>query len=222
MLEKEYFAPKIEKKWFDIWEETKPFKVDDRAIGIEGTSIYLQKGEILSARQLLYGLMLRSGNDASVALAYHCSKTISDFTTLMNETAKKAGATNTNFENPHGLDSKNHYTTAEDMAVIVREACKNELCHKILSTYQYTTAATPQHPVGIPLTSTLFSHMYGTEPEGADILGGKTGFVNESGYCIASFGKSDYGNEYVCITFKGAGLWPTVYDQFHLYERYAK
>ena len=117
---------------------------------------------------------------------------------------------------------QNHYTTPEDMAVILRAAMQNDLCRKILSTYQYTTAPTPQHPDGILLTSTLFSHMYGTEPEGADILGGKTGFVNESGYCIASFGKSDGGTEYVCVTLGGNGLWPTVYDQFHLYEQYAK
>lgn len=111
-----------------------PFRVDDRAIGIEGTSIYLQKGEVLSARQLLYGLMLRSGNDTSVALALHCSKSIADFANLMNETAKKAGATNTNFENPHGLDSKNHYTTAYDLGLITAYAMKNPTFKEIVST----------------------------------------------------------------------------------------
>jgi len=111
-----------------------PFRVDDRAIGIEGTSIYLQKGEVLTARQLLYGLMLRSGNDTSVALALHCCKSIAEFASLMNQTAIKAGAKNTNFENPHGLDSKNHYTTAYDLGLITAYAMKNPTFKEIVST----------------------------------------------------------------------------------------
>ena len=145
-----------------------------------------------------------------------------EFVKLMNKKADELGLKDTHFTNSSGLYDKDHYTTAEDMAVIIRAAMKNPLCREVLSTYQYTTAKTPQHPDGIELTSTLFSYMYGTEPEGADILGGKTGFVNESGYCIATFGKSDNGTEYVCVTLKGVSLWPTVYDQIDLYSRYAK
>ncbi len=188
----------------------------------EATMAGFADGEAINMTDMLYGAILPSGADATAGIAIKIAGSEEKFVKLMNKKAEQLGLKDTHFTNASGLFDKNHYTTAEDMAVIVREACKNELCYKILSTYQYTTAATPQHPEGILLTSTLFSHMYGTEPEGADILGGKTGFVNESGYCIASFGKSDNGNEYVCVTFKGAGLWPTVYDQFHLYERYAK
>ncbi len=179
-------------------------------------------GEAVNMTDLLYGAILPSGADATAGLALSVADSEEEFVKLMNKKAKELGLKNTNFKNSSGLFDKEHYTTPEDMAVIIRAAIKNELCRKILSTYQYTTASTPQHPEGIQLTSTLFSHMYGTEPEGADILGGKTGFVNESGYCIASFGKSDAGDEYVCVTFAGSGLWPTVYDQFHLYEKYAK
>ena len=179
-------------------------------------------GEAVNMTDMLYGAILPSGADATVGLALSLAGSEEEFVKLMNKKAKELGLKNTNFVNTSGLFDENHYTTPEDMAIILREAMKNDLCYKILSTYQYTTASTAQHPEGILLTSTLFSHMYGTEPEGADILGGKTGFVNESGYCIASFGKSDGGTRYVCVTLGGSGLWPTVYDQFHLYEHYAK
>lgn len=178
--------------------------------------------ESVNMTDMLYGAILPSGADATVGLALSIAGSEEEFVKLMNKKAQELGLRDTHFVNTSGLFDKNHYTTPEDMAVIVRAAMKNDLCRKILSTYRYTAAATPQHPEGLLLTSTLFSYMYGTEPEGSDILGGKTGFVNESGYCIASFGKSDAGNEYVCVTFKGSGLWPTVYDQFHLYSRYAK
>lgn len=178
--------------------------------------------EAVNMTDLLYGAILPSGADATAGLAIAVAGSETEFAQLMNKKAKELGLKNTHFTNASGLFDKNHYTTPEDMAVIVRAAMENELCREILSTYQYTTAATKQHPEGIPLTSTLFSYMYGTEPEGSDILGGKTGYVPESGYCIASFGESDDGTEYVCVTLNGLSLWPTVYDQINLYTTYAK
>ena len=88
--------------------------VDDRAVGVTGTSIYLRKGERLTVKELLYGMMLVSGNDASTALALHISDNIEDFCDKMQQTAKKAGAFNSSFKNPHGLDEEGHYTTAYD------------------------------------------------------------------------------------------------------------
>lgn len=198
------------------------YEITDPFFRQDATMAGFADGEAVNMTDMLYGAILPSGADATVGLALSLAGSEEEFVKLMNKKAKELGLRDTHFTNASGLFHENHYTTAEDMAVIIRAASNNELCRKILSTYQYTTAATPQHPDGIPLTSTLFSYMYGTEPEGSDILGGKTGFVNESGYCIASFGKSDAGNEYVCVTLKGSGLWPTVYDQIHLYTRYAK
>ncbi len=198
------------------------FDITDPLYIAEATVAGFSNDEAINMTDLLYGAILPSGADATAGLALSIAGSEEEFAKLMNKKAKQLGLKNTNFTNSSGLYDPNHYTTAEEMAVIIRAAMQNELCRKILSTYQYTTAATPQHPDGIELTSTLFSHMYGTEPEGSDILGGKTGFVNESGYCIASFGKSDGGTEYVCVTLGGSGLWPTVYDQFELYEQYAK
>ena len=198
------------------YEITDPFYVQ------EATMAGYANGEAVNMTDLLYGAILPSGADATAGIAIKIAGSEEEFVKLMNKKAEKLGLRNTHFANASGLFDANHYTTPEDMAVIVRAAMKNELCREILSTYQYTTAATPQHTDGIPLTSTLFSYMYGTEPEGSDILGGKTGYVGESGYCIASFGKSDDGTEYVCVTLKGPSLWPTVYDQIKLYTQYAK
>ena len=198
------------------FEITDPFYIQD------ATMAGFANEEAVNMTDMLYGAILPSGADATAGLAISIAGSEEEFVKLMNKKADELGLKGTNFTNTSGLFDKNHYTTAEDMAIIIRAAMNNELCREILSTYQYTTKSTAQHPDGIPLTSTLFSYMYGTEPEGSDILGGKTGFVSESGYCIASFGQSDGGTDYVCVTFKGAGLWPTVYDQINLYSEYAK
>ena len=100
-------------------------KVTDSAIGVEGSSIYLKKGETLPLRDLVYGLMLRSGNDAAVAIANEVGGDLNNFVNMMNARAKEAGAINTHFMNPNGLHHDNHYTTARDMAMISREAMLN-------------------------------------------------------------------------------------------------
>ena len=105
-----------------------------KTIGVEGSSIYLEEGEKLSVRHLLYGLMLRSGNDCAETLAVHCSGSIDNFAELMNKTAKKIGAINGNFVNPHGLHNDNHYTTAYDLALISCYAMKNNDFREIVST----------------------------------------------------------------------------------------
>ena len=198
------------------------YEITDPFFEQQATMAGFSNGEEVNITDMLYGAILPSGADATAGIALTIAGSEQEFVKLMNKKADELGLKDTHFTNASGLFDPNHYTTAEDMAVIIRAASDNELCRKILSTYQYTTAKTPQHSEGILLTSTLFSHMYGTEPVGSDILGGKTGFVNESGYCIASFGKSETGTEYACVTFKGAGLWPTVYDQINLYSYYAK
>ena len=190
---------------------------------IEGATVAgFSSGEVINMTDLLYGTILPSGADACVALAQKLSGSEEKFVELMNKKARELGLKDTHFMNSSGLFHEDHYTTAEDMAVILRAAMDNSLCRKILSTYQYTTACTPQHPEGILLTSTLFSYMYGTEPEGADILGGKTGFVNESGYCIAAFGESDTGKEYICVTLGGTTHWAAIYNQIDLFTQFAK
>ncbi len=112
----------------------KKIKINPEAQGIEGSSIYLTANERIKARDLIYGLMLRSGNDSAAAIAYEVSGSIEDFARLMNERAKEIGAKNTNFTNPHGLHDEGHYTTAYDLALITREALKNPVFKEVAKT----------------------------------------------------------------------------------------
>ena len=101
-------------------------KIHPKSVGIPGTSIYLRKGETLTVKELLYGLMLPSGNDAAVALAYHASGSEEKFVAEMNILANKIGCTFTHFSNPHGLDERGHFTTAYDLAIIAAKALENK------------------------------------------------------------------------------------------------
>ena len=180
-------------------------------------------GETITMTDLLYGLILPSGADAALALAEKISGSEAEFVKLMNQKVKALGLKDTHFVNTSGLYDSDHYSTAYDMAVILETALKNPVCKKVLSTYQYTTSVTSQHPEGIPLSATLFEYMYGTEPETATILGGKTGFVNEAGYCIASYGTGKATNdEYIVVTLKNSSRWPAFYGQIDLYKQFAK
>lgn len=109
-------------------------RIPKEAVGIEGSSMYLQEGEILTLQELLYGLMLSSGNDAAVALAIYCGGTVEGFAELMNDKARILGLRNTHFENPNGLDSPGHYSTARDLAVLAAYAMENPVFSKTVST----------------------------------------------------------------------------------------
>ena len=111
-------------------------RIPKEAVGIEGSSMYLQEGEVLTLQELLYGLMLSSGNDAAVALAIYCGGTVEGFAELMNDKARILGLKNTHFENPNGLDSPGHYSTARDLAVLAAYAMENPIFRKTVSTKQ--------------------------------------------------------------------------------------
>lgn len=115
----------------DLYEEV---EIPAEAAGVEGSSMYLAAGETYTLEELLYGLMLVSGNDAAAAIALHISGSIGEFARLMNETAKGLGAVSTHFANPHGLPDPNHYTTAYDMALITRYAMSLPDFQRIVAT----------------------------------------------------------------------------------------
>ena len=114
-------------------------RIPKEAVGIEGSSMYLQEGEVLTLQELLYGLMLQSGNDAAVALAIYCGGTVEGFAELMNDKARNLGLRNTHFENPNGLDAPGHYSTARDLAVLAAYAMENPIFRKTVSARQLTT-----------------------------------------------------------------------------------
>jgi len=115
-------------------------EVSKDAAGIEGSSIYLKAGEKISVTDLLYGLLLESGNDAASALAIGCFGSEKECVNKMNELCDSLGLIDTHFDNPHGLDSDNHYTTAYELARISAEALKNPVFKEIVSTKSYTAA----------------------------------------------------------------------------------
>jgi len=108
-------------------------RIPKEAVGIEGSSMYLREGESLTLQELLYGLMLHSGNDAAVALAIYCGGTVEGFVELMNDKARTLGLSNTHFENPNGLDSPAHYSTAADLATLTAYAMENPIFSKTVS-----------------------------------------------------------------------------------------
>lgn len=108
-------------------------RIPGEAVGIEGSSMYLKEGEVLTLQELLYGLMLSSGNDAAVALAIYCGGTVEGFAEMMNDKARNLGLTGTHFENPNGLDCPGHYSTARDLAVLAAYAMENPVFYKTVS-----------------------------------------------------------------------------------------
>ena len=112
--------------------------IPSAAAGVEGSSIYIKAGEKYSLEDLLYGLMLRSGNDAATAIAIDVAGSVDAFVEKMNQKAQELGCTGTHFNNPHGLPDENHYTTAHDMALITAAALRNDTFAKIVSTKNYT------------------------------------------------------------------------------------
>lgn len=167
-------------------------QVDDCSIGVEGTSIYLQHGETIKVKDLLYGLMLRSGNDAATALACHVGGSIEGFAKLMNELAVSVGANNSNFVNPHGLHHENHYTTAYDLALISAYALNNPIFKEIVSTRNYVIEATNKSDKRyLTNKNKLLLNLEGC-------CGVKTGFTKKAGRCLVSACERDNAT-YVCV-----------------------
>lgn len=166
--------------------------VSAKTTGVEGSSIYLEEGEKLSVKDLLYGLILRSGNDCAETLACHCSGDIKKFALLMNETAKSIGALSSNFVNPHGLPDDNHYTTAYDLALISCYAMKNPVFKEIVSTKSIKIPFTTRDYDRLLINKNKLLKDY----EGAN--GIKTGYTKKAGRCFVGSCERN-GMELVCV-----------------------
>ena len=188
------------------------FEIDPRAVGISGTSIYLRKGEKMSTKDLLYGLMLVSGNDAACAIACHVGGSEKEFVGLMNFLARKIGAHNTHFDNPHGLDSKTHYTTAYDLALITSYALQNDTFKEIVSTTNIKTTNSDGKVRYLRNKNKLLTKMEGC-------CGVKTGFTNDAGRCLVSACEQD-GMTIVCVVLNCGPMFEE--SQTLLEEMFAK
>ena len=169
-------------------------RIPKEAVGIEGSSMYLQEGEVLTLQELLYGLMLSSGNDAAVALAIYCGGTVEGFAELMNDKAHILGMHDTHFENPNGLDSPGHYSTARDMAILAAYAMENPIFYK--------TVSTKSVKVGERYLTNHNKLLW--RVEGAD--GVKTGFTKAAGRILVSSATRD-GRRLIAVTMDAPNDW---------------
>jgi len=176
-----------------------PITIDPRAVGIEGTSIYLKKGETLTVRELLLGLMLRSGNDCAVALALHISPSVEDFNAKMQEVATRAGATQSSFKNPHGLDQEGHYTTARDLALISAYAMRNSTFAEIVGT-KTARINGAEYPRMMRNKNRLLHSM-------DTCVGIKTGFTKKAGRCYVGAATKN-GMTVVCAVLNCGPMFP--------------
>lgn len=153
-------------------------EVSQKAAGTGGSRLGLKTGDKITIKDLLYGLMLCSGNDAAVALAEYAGGDISGFAELMNNKAKELGLANTHYESPHGLDSDGHYTTAYELALLSDYALKNETFSKIVGTKNYTVTING-YPKNLSNTNELLGYLDG-------VYGVKTGFTNGANRCLVT------------------------------------
>ena len=164
--------------------------ITQKAVGVEGSSIYLKEGEKLSVKELLYGLMLRSGNDAATALAIYTGKNVENFVEMMNQKAVSLNLKNTHFENPHGLHNNNHYTSSYDLAVIACEAMKNPIFKEIVGTKKITISGNDYDRYLYNKNKILINDDGGT--------GIKTGYTKNAGRCLIASSQRN-GMEVVSI-----------------------
>ncbi|MDO3412827.1 serine hydrolase [Saccharibacillus sp. CPCC 101409] len=170
-------------------------------------------GEEVKAEDLLYGSLLPSGADASLGLALDTAGSEKAFIAKMNAKAAELGMTNTHFANVTGLQSKQHYSSVKDMAILLEYALKNPEFRKLFTAQRHSIAPTNGHPDGITVRSTLFQSAATLQFPDGEILGGKTGYTSAAGLCLASLAVKD-GKEYILVTTGAKGDHTT--DPYHI------
>ncbi|QKS73223.1 D-alanyl-D-alanine carboxypeptidase [Paenalkalicoccus suaedae] len=183
-------------------------EISSRAYNKEGSSLYLQLGEEVPLLDLVYGLMLRSGNDAAVAIAEHVGGSEEGFVYLMNELAEQIGMTNTTFTNPHGLDDEmNHVSTARDMAILMRYAMSNEMFREVAKTKTYRSKTSETTRI-FHNKNRLLTQLYDKS------TGGKTGFTKAAGRTLVSTA-TDEDLGLIAVTLNAPSDW---HDHIALFE----
>lgn len=168
----------------------------------------LKEGDVITVQDLLYGLLLESGNDAAIALAEYCSGSVEEFAKLMNSTAKSFGATNSNFVNPSGLPDENHYTTIYDMYLIFSNAISLESFVAIISSQTHDVAYTNVQGAAVSQTfKNTCGYLTGayTAPENVKVTGGKTGTTGEAGHCLVLLSQNAKNERIISIVYKADG-----------------
>lgn len=199
-------------------------------IGIESTDFSYSNGcssvgylenEVTTLRDLFYGTILPSGGDAAHALATYVAGSHEAFVDMMNEKIEELGLSDTtHFTNCVGIYDKDHYTTAYDMAMIIKAAVENDFVREVMSTHTYVISAS-MHDGGIT-ESNWFLRRIEDKETGGEVIAAKTGFVNQSGSCAASYFVSESGVPYVCVTGSATSSWKAIYDHVYIYKNYTE
>lgn len=171
----------------------------------DASNIELHAGDQLTLNQLLYGLMLPSGNDAAKAIAEGVGGSIENFVDMMNKEAAEIGATNTHFVNPNGLHEDDHYSTVYDMYLIFNEALKNEKFVEIISASEFVSFYTDATGATVEKTYKTSNGYLAEEyklPQGVTIIGGKTGTTNQAGHCLVLYSKNEKQEPIITVVFK--------------------
>jgi D-alanyl-D-alanine carboxypeptidase len=186
--------------------------VSDKAVRAEGSSLYLKPGEKIKLEHLVYGLMMRSGNDSAVAIAEHVGGSLEGFVYMMNEKAAELGMINTVFSNPHGLDDhENHYSTAYEMALLTRYAMENEKYKEVAGTKVYRAPAAPGESWDRSWTNKhrLVTGMY------SYATGGKTGYTKRAKRTLITTASKE-GLDVIAVTLNGPDDWK---DHIYMFNR---
>lgn len=189
--------------------------------GQDATQAGFQPGEEVRIRDLVYGVILPSGAECCLALADEVAGSEEAFVEKMNQKAKAIGMKNTNFVDCTGLHDPEHYSTAYDIALLLKYALHNDTFCDVIESHFHSTPGTNVHPDGITYYSTMFKNMSDTSVVGGEILGGKTGYTSEAGHCLASFAQI-YDREYILVTAGAAAdaaRIPHIQDAKTLYNR---
>ena len=178
------------------------------------------EGDTPTIRDLFYGTILPSGADAAVGLAKYVAGSHEEFVEMMNDKLKELGISETtHFTNCVGLYEDNHYTTARDMAIIMKAASENDLCREVMSAKTYTTTPTLEEPDGIILSNWFIRKIEDKDTHGT-VLYAKTGYVEESGCCAVSYLEGADGKDYICVTGNSTSSWQCIYDHVGIYDAY--
>jgi D-alanyl-D-alanine carboxypeptidase (penicillin-binding protein 5/6) len=172
--------------------------------GADASMAGFQPGEQVTAMDLLYGALLPSGAECCIGLVDQIAGSEQNFVKMMNQKAAELGMKNTHFENATGLQNENHYTTVKDLAILLSYALQNDTFREIFTSSRHFTKPTNIHPGGITFYSTMFEELKNQNITGGEILGGKTGYTDEAGLCLASLAKVGK-QEYILISAGAKG-----------------
>ncbi len=199
---------------------TMTLEITDYSYVNDCSNVGFLDGEEIKVKDLFYGTILPSGGDAAVGLATYVAGSHEAFVDLMNEKLEALGISDSaHVTNCVGLYDENHYCTVYDMAVIMKAALQNDLCREVLAQKCYTTAPTEQHPEGLTI-SNWFLRRIEDKDTGGEVLGAKTGFVQQSGNCAVSYQVENDGTPYICVTAGSSSSWRCIYDHVEIYNRY--